>query len=155
MSFANVTRPCAFVFLRSGSRVLVSEMTDPSEGTFYRPPGGGIEFGETSQEAGRRELQEEFGIEIDELTYLGVIENVFEFRGAPHHEICFIFEAWLGADDLDGLDGVVIVGTVGVEAEVARIFELDTLREMTQLYPGGVRDLFTEPSRRDDATARP
>ena len=154
MSFANVTRPCAFVFLRSGSRVLVSEMTDPSEGTFYRPPGGGIEFGETSHEAMRRELQEEFGIEIGELTHLGVIENVFEFRGAGHHEICFVFEAWLAADELEVLDGVVIVETAGVEAEVARIFELDTLRAISPLYPDGVRDLLTA-SRREGATAPP
>ena len=84
-----------------------------------------------------------------------MIENVFEFRGAPHHEICFVYEAWLDDDDLDRLDGCVIVETAGVEAEVARIFELDTLRAILPLYPEGVRDLLTEPSRRDNARARP
>jgi ADP-ribose pyrophosphatase YjhB (NUDIX family) len=57
----NVTRPWAFVFLRSNDRVLVSEMHDPIEGVFYRPPGGGIEFGETSEEAARREVTRSSG----------------------------------------------------------------------------------------------
>lgn len=34
-----------------GDRVLVSEMQDKIDGVFYRPPGGGIEFGETSRDA--------------------------------------------------------------------------------------------------------
>ena len=45
-----------------------------------------------------------------------MIENVFEFRGEPHHEICFVFEAWLDTDDLERLDGRIVVETDAVEA---------------------------------------
>jgi hypothetical protein len=39
-----VTRPCAFVFIRDEDRVLLARMRDPSDGTtFLRPLGGGID----------------------------------------------------------------------------------------------------------------
>jgi ADP-ribose pyrophosphatase YjhB (NUDIX family) len=141
MGIPNVTRPCAFVFLRSGSRVLVSEMLDQVEGgVFYRPPGGGIEFGETSEEAARRELREEFGLDANDLRLLGVLENIFDEHGAPYHEICFIYEAWIAATDLDRLDGEKVMDNVD---EVARVFDLVRLVDLrAPLYPDGVRDLM-------------
>ena len=143
MGIPNVTRPCAFVFLRSSDRVLVSEMLDDVEGVFYRPPGGGIEFGETSEEAARRELREEFGLDADELRLLGVLENIFDYRGAPYHEICFIYEAWVTATDLDRLDGTKVMDTPPDGVEVARAFNLVGLIDaQTPLYPDGVRDLI-------------
>ena len=80
----NVTRPCAFVFLRAGDHVLVSEMHDDVEGVFYRPPGGGIEFRETSDAAARRELQEELDVSVGDLTLIGVREEIFTLRGEPN-----------------------------------------------------------------------
>jgi ADP-ribose pyrophosphatase YjhB (NUDIX family) len=61
-------------------RVLVSEMYDEVDGTFYRPPGGGIQFGETSLEAARREMREEFRLEVDDPRLLGVLESIFGER---------------------------------------------------------------------------
>ena len=144
MGIPNVTRPCAFVFLRSHSRLLVSEMIDEAEGTFYRPPGGGIEFGEHSREAAVRELREEFDFELPtgELRLLGVIENSFEFRGAPHHEICFVYEADVDGAVLDRLDGAAVRGLGPSDVEVAKVFELSDLLTLDPLYPEGVQRLL-------------
>ena len=139
----NVTRPCAFVFLRAGDRVLVSEMHDPVEGVFYRPPGGGIEFRETSDQAARRELYEELGVAIDELTLLGVREEIFTHRGEPYHEIDFVFEGWIDPGALAMLDGARIVEDDD-DIEIARVVAVHDLRDgrFAPLYPRGVLDLL-------------
>jgi ADP-ribose pyrophosphatase YjhB (NUDIX family) len=139
----NVTRPCAFVFIRAGDRVLVSEMLDELDGPFYRPPGGGIEFGETSADAARRELREEFGIDVSALTLLGVLENIFEERGTRFHEICFIYETIVAAELLERLDGVTVLDLPDGEVEVARVRSLAEIRApAAPLYPDGVKALL-------------
>ena len=60
---------------------------------FYRFCGGGIEFGETAADALRREFMEEFGVRVIPGRQIGIVENIFEFEGAPGHEIVFILEA--------------------------------------------------------------
>lgn len=87
-------RPLAICVFRRGDRILVSENYDPARGeTFYRPLGGGIEFGERSIEAARREIREELGAEVRNLRLLGVLENIFSFDGKPGHEVVFVFDA--------------------------------------------------------------
>ena len=139
----NVTRPCAFVFLRADDRVLVSEMHDEVSGVFYRPPGGGIEFQESSEEAARRELQEELGVSVDGPALLGVREEIFMHRGEPYHEIAFIYEAWPSRDALEALDGTAIVEDDG-DIEIARVVDVADLRagRYAPLYPAGVLDLL-------------
>jgi ADP-ribose pyrophosphatase YjhB (NUDIX family) len=138
-----VTRPCAFVFLRAGDRVLISEMQHPVEGTFYRPPGGGIEFQETSAQAARRELVEELNVEIGHLTLLGVREENFSMSGEPYHEIGFVYESWIVADALAALDGRAIVEADG-DIEIARVVAVADLRadRYTPLHPEGVLELL-------------
>ena len=140
----NVTRPCAFVFLRAGDHVLVSEMHDDVEGVFYRPPGGGIEFRETSDAAARRELQEELDVRVGDLTLIGVREEIFTLRGQPYHEIDFIYETWLTSGALEALDGAAIVEEDD-DVEIARVVSLTDLRagRFAPLYPEGVLELLS------------
>jgi 8-oxo-dGTP pyrophosphatase MutT (NUDIX family) len=56
---------------------------------FYRPLGGGVEFGETTAEAVTRELQEETGMSIEVRANLGAVENLFTFQGGAGHEVVF------------------------------------------------------------------
>jgi len=139
----NVTRPCAFVFLRAGDRVLLSEMQHPIDGRWYRPPGGGIEFRETSEEAARRELREELGATVDDLALLGVREEIFTLSDEPYHEIDFVYEAWLTPGALEALDGVAIVED-DKDVEIARVVSVPDLRagRFAPLYPEGVLELL-------------
>ncbi|GBC62061.1 NUDIX domain-containing protein [Desulfonema ishimotonii] len=87
-------RPIALCVFRHKNRILVFEGYDPvKEEVFYRPLGGGIEFGEHSSEAVVREIREELGAPICNISFLGSIENIFTFDGKPGHEIVQIYDA--------------------------------------------------------------
>ena len=107
-------RPLAICLFSHNDKILVSEEHDPAKGdTFYRPLGGGIEFGEHSTETIHRELMEEIGAEVRDLVYLGTIENIFTFNGIPGHEIVQVYD---GALVESGLYGQAVIS--GHEADV-------------------------------------
>jgi ADP-ribose pyrophosphatase YjhB (NUDIX family) len=60
---------------------------------FHRLVGGSIDCGEKASAAATREVEEELGIVLPQVQLLGVVENIFEFRGERGHEIVFIFSA--------------------------------------------------------------
>lgn len=98
MSKKNRIRPLAICVFRHQDRVLVMEGFDAvKKERFYRPLGGGIEFGEQSAETICRELMEELNVEVDRqsLRYLGALENIFTFNGEPGHEIVLIYDGAL------------------------------------------------------------
>ncbi|MFE4104776.1 NUDIX hydrolase [Almyronema epifaneia] len=87
-------RPIAICLFRQGDRILVHEGYDATKGeAFCRPLGGGIDFGETSQQAIAREIQEELGAEITHIQLLGILESIFTYNGEPMHELVFVYDA--------------------------------------------------------------
>ena len=85
-------RAIALGLIQNGSRLFVSEGFDPvKQEPFYRALGGGIEFGETSLEALKREFREELQAELTNIHYLGCLENVFTFNGKPGHELVQLY----------------------------------------------------------------
>jgi 8-oxo-dGTP pyrophosphatase MutT (NUDIX family) len=87
-------RAIAICVFRHQDHILVLDISDPATGErFYRPAGGGIEFGEHSLDALRREMREELGAEIHSPLLLGVLENIFYYNGQPGHEIVFVYDA--------------------------------------------------------------
>ena len=102
-------RPLAICVFRNDDRILVNEGYDPvKKQTFYRPLGGGIEFGEKAEDTVRRELMEEINVEVGEVRYLGTLESIFTFNGAMGHEIVMVFDGVLVNSGL--YEQAVIVG---------------------------------------------
>jgi 8-oxo-dGTP pyrophosphatase MutT (NUDIX family) len=90
----NQIRPIAICVFRHQNQILVFEAYDQvKHEIFYRPLGGAIEFGEHSSIAVEREIKEEIGAEICNLSFLGGIENIFECDGKPGHEFVQVYEA--------------------------------------------------------------
>ncbi|MEY9970640.1 8-oxo-dGTP pyrophosphatase MutT (NUDIX family) [Lysinibacillus sp. RC46] len=87
-------RAIAICVFRKGDSILVSEGFDEVKGDhYYRPIGGGIEYGETSSHAIKREVLEEIEANIKNLNYLGTIENIFTYNGDLGHEVVFVYDA--------------------------------------------------------------
>ena len=70
--------------------LLVSESPEP---LFQRPLGGHVEFGEYAVDTIHREFGEEIGQVLTDVRLLGVLENIFGWRGGTEHEVVFIFAA--------------------------------------------------------------
>ena len=67
--------------------------TDPLKGEeFYRPAGGGVDFGESSRDAVCREMLEEFGALVEPVQCWGSSESIFTHLDKPGHEIVFLWE---------------------------------------------------------------
>jgi ADP-ribose pyrophosphatase YjhB (NUDIX family)/predicted aspartyl protease len=141
---AGYIRPLALVvFRRDDGRILVAPGFDHvKQQRFYRPLGGGIEFGERAEEAARREIREELGAEIDGLHLLGVFENIFTYLGQPGHELAWLYEARF-TDPRFYAEDVVIADEEGAKFEVHWV-PLDVFeRREAPLYPDGMLDLLT------------
>ena len=77
--------------------LLVSEPVSGPDPLFQRPLGGHVEFGEYALDTVRREFREEIGQELTDVRLLGVLENIFGWRGGTEHEVVFIFTAAFAA----------------------------------------------------------
>ena len=93
-------RPVVLGVLTRNNKLLVSEGYDKvKDQYFYRCLGGGIEFGEKSEEALKREFQEEIEKDIIVKDFLGITENIFTFNGKKGHEIVLFYS--IDIDDKD------------------------------------------------------
>ena len=85
MAFTFRRRAARVVLLDSDKRVLLLRARDPANRAkppWWEIPGGGMEWGETSDEAARRELLEETGITAVEMgPCVWVQHAVFDFGG--------------------------------------------------------------------------
>lgn len=87
-------RQAALCVFRRGDAFLVAEIRDPHTGIIlHRPPGGGIEAGESPEQAVCRELLEELGIVLAGVRTLGVIDHVWHWNGRAVAERAWMFLA--------------------------------------------------------------
>ncbi|MFM6189782.1 MAG: NUDIX hydrolase [Planktothrix sp.] len=92
MSKSNKIRVLALGLIQNGDRIFVSQgYDDVKKQTFYRALGGGVDFGEFSIDALKREFQEEIQAELTNISYLGCLENIFNFQGKSHHELIQLY----------------------------------------------------------------
>jgi 8-oxo-dGTP pyrophosphatase MutT (NUDIX family) len=136
-------RPLAIgIFLRNDD-ILVFEGYDPKkEQRFYRPLGGAIEFGEYGYQALIREMREEIGVEVKDIHYLGVCENILYYDGQPGHEIVLIYEGTLVGNAIYNQDSFTGHEDDGSPMQVVWKSLAGFRRGEAPLYPHGLLDML-------------
>lgn len=135
---------------RDDGAVLVQRGHDATKGQdFHRLIGGGVDFGETAEQAVVREWQEELGAHLQDVRLLAWLENLFTFDGAPGHELLAVHVGRvedahvLERDDL---------GTIPGTSSTAHWVPGDRLLHgPLPLYPTPVADLL-QPWLEEDGT---
>jgi 8-oxo-dGTP pyrophosphatase MutT (NUDIX family) len=134
-------RPLALGIIRRGAALLVFEGRDDlKDETFCRPLGGGIEYGERSKDALKREFLEELGAEIEVGEQLGVLENVFTWRDRPGHEIAFLYHARFADESFYEREEMKILD----DPATARWVDVRHFQDGSKiLYPEGLIELLS------------
>ena len=129
--------------LRNGERILLIRITDPHDGrAFLIPPGGGVEFGETLEQAVVREVEEELGLRIAAPKRLAMFENIFRYANKPEHELVFVYEADCDDAAMCARDEVIVTESNGHQF-TARWYALaDVVSSGLPLFPEGLIGLL-------------
>ena len=123
-------RPVVLGILKKDNKILVNRGFDKvTKEEFYRPIGGGIEFLETSEDALKREFQEELNIAIEVKEFLGIEENIFTYNGKKAHELILFYNVSIKNEDYK--EEYVVEGNVN-----ARWIDINKFRNKElKLYP--------------------
>ncbi|WP_439637792.1 NUDIX hydrolase [Gloeomargarita lithophora] len=143
MGWSERIRVLALGLIQRDKRVFLSEGYDPARQlTFYRALGGGVDFGEPSAVALEREFQEELQAELQDIEYLGCLENIFTFNGHSGHEVIQLYRC--GFVDPKFYEREILTFQEGERQKIARWVEVEPLLngELT-LYPEGFSQYLT------------
>ena len=134
-------RAVALAIIWRRDQLLIFDVPDPIKNvTGFRPPGGTIEFGETGAETVIREITEELDLDVIEPRYLGTIENIFEWRGRPGHELVRLYTVRFRDESVYARDEFACVEATA-EAFVCRWKAISDF-DREPLYPNGLLDLL-------------
>lgn len=139
----NKIRCSSLGIIRKGNKILVFEAYDEiKEEKFYRPLGGGIEFGERSYEALEREFMEEMNLAIRVNKFVSVFENIFTFNGKDGHQNMFAYECGFIDKSQYDKDEFICYEDGGQEFKALWINIDDIKSKKVICYPSGIEDIL-------------
>ncbi|KAI7753069.1 hypothetical protein M8C21_003354 [Ambrosia artemisiifolia] len=83
------------VFVVKGDKVLLGRRRSSVGHNTYALPGGHLEFGESFEECAAREVKEETGLDIKDIQFITVTNNVFTEAAKQLHVVAVIMRASL------------------------------------------------------------
>jgi ADP-ribose pyrophosphatase YjhB (NUDIX family) len=136
-------RPNSLAIVIHKDRVLAMTGYDPvKDQHFYRLLGGGVEFGETAEEAVVREFKEELNTDLHVTKRLDVIDSIYTYQGKPGHEITFVFLGTITDPKILNSDTMPILDNDNNMAAWVPIE--DVLSKKSILYPEGTPEMLRD-----------
>ncbi len=100
-------RPTNSVIIENdkGEILLVKRKADPNKG-WWDLPGGFVDIGETAEESVAREIQEELGVNLKKIKYLGSYVDRYLYKGDNYHILPMAYSAQIASGKLEASDDV-------------------------------------------------
>jgi ADP-ribose pyrophosphatase YjhB (NUDIX family) len=137
-------RAKALGIIMSDNKILLEELNGEHSkgmGLYYRPIGGSIEYGEKSDETIIREYKEEIGAEIEIISYISCLENIFTIGLNVGHEIIQIYFVKFKETTLYKHGSFKIIE--GSKVTYAKWIPLKDIFDRNKiLYPNGLKELL-------------
>jgi NAD+ diphosphatase len=118
--YLNVAAAVAGVIVdEQGRMVVLVRGKEPGQGQ-WDLPGGFVDPGDTAEEALRREVREEIGLEVTAMRYLGSWPNVYEYMGVRYRTldmgfVCEVMEVSRARPREDEIAEVLFLGPEQVD----------------------------------------
>lgn len=143
-----IWKPSAFISVKvlglawRGNELLLGEVEDSSGRVVgVRALGGSIEFGETREQALRREFEEELGCIATLAGPWHSMENIYEHEGSVGHEFIFAANITLGDAKLYGKERIPFLESDGIGCSASWLAPTG-LPEGVDLFPIGLLPLI-------------
>jgi len=108
--FSAAIATAVFIERDDGRLLFIRRAKEPARGRLV-PPGGFVDLGETAEDAVRREVREEAGLELEDIRFLCSQPNQYFYRDVTYPVLDFFFMArTVAAEHARALDDVVSLG---------------------------------------------
>lgn len=123
-----------FIRNAAGQLMVVRRGKEPAKGTLDLP-GGFVDMYENAEEAARREVKEETGLELKTCRYLFSLPNIYLYSGFQVHTLDMFFECeadtFEGAKAEDDAAEILVLSPEDINPEQ---FGLQSIKEAVALY---------------------
>lgn len=89
--FINMNAAVAAIIYNENDEILFTVRKHEPAAGMLDLPGGFVDFGETAEDAVRREIYEELNLEISSIQYLGTFTNSYLFAEIEYHTLDLVF----------------------------------------------------------------